>query len=108
MEQTNRLIQLLESIDYPHEISPKDLYAQLADQYSTTPPGALTSVDFSSSPTAQFVDWLLNNVSAESNWPGYNGQVEYSISLNHADRGLDEEEAEGALSDLDQQHWQLQ
>ncbi|KAG0277494.1 hypothetical protein BGZ95_005862 [Linnemannia exigua] len=108
VEQTNRLVQLLESIDYPHEISPEDIYAQLVDQYSTTTPGDLTTTDFTSTPATQFVDWLLDNVAAESNWPEYDNQTGYIVNIDDADRELDEEEGELALTALDEQHWQLQ
>ncbi|KAG0380418.1 hypothetical protein BGX24_008437 [Mortierella sp. AD032] len=108
VEQTNRLVQLLESIDYPHEISPDAIYAQLADQYSTTTPGDLTTTDFTSTSATQFVDWLLDNVSAESNWRGYVDQTGRIVSLDDADRELDEEEGELTLTALDQHHWQLQ
>ncbi|KAF9148284.1 hypothetical protein BG015_009987 [Linnemannia schmuckeri] len=107
-EQTNRLVHLLESIDYPHEISSDAIYAQLADQYTTATPGDLTSADFASTPASQFVEWLLDNVTAESNWPGYDNTAGSYISLDCADRELDEEEGEIALAALDQQHWQLQ
>ncbi|KAF8948096.1 hypothetical protein BGZ47_006504 [Haplosporangium gracile] len=106
-EQTNRLVHLLESIDYPHVISPDAIYVQLADQYTTATPD-LTSADFASTPASQFVDWLLDNVTAESNWPGYDNTAAFCVSLNHVDRELDEEESETALAALDQQHWQLQ
>ncbi|KAF9107787.1 hypothetical protein BGX29_004846 [Mortierella sp. GBA35] len=108
VEQTNRLIQLLESIDYPHEVSPEAIYAQLVDQYSTASQGDLASADFTSTPATQFVDWLLENVTAESNWPGYDKKSGAIVSLDYADRKLDEEESEAALSSLDLQHWQLQ
>lgn len=107
-EQTNRLVHLLESIDYPHEISPEAIYAQLVDQFATATPGDLASAEFASTPASQFVDWLLDNVTAESNWPGYDNPAGSSVSLDHADRELDEEEGEQALASLDQQHWQLQ
>ncbi|KAH7044274.1 hypothetical protein BKA57DRAFT_538208 [Linnemannia elongata] len=107
-EQTNRLVHLLESIDYPHEISPEAIYAQLAAQFATATPGDLASAEFTSTPASQFVDWLLDNVTAESNWPGYDNPAGSSVSLDRADRELDEEEGEQALAYLDQQHWQLQ
>lgn len=107
-EQTNRLVHLLESIDYPYEISPEAIYAQLADQFATATPGDLASAEFASAPALQFVDWLLDNVTAESNWPRYDNPARSSISLDHADCKLDEEEVEQALASLDQQHWQLQ
>lgn len=107
-QQTNRLIHLLESINYPHEISPGAIYAQLADQYATASPGDLTSTDFDSTPASLFVDWLLDNVTAESNYRGYDSPTGTFISIDHADRELDEEEGEQAMAALDQQHWQLQ
>ncbi|KAG0295060.1 hypothetical protein BGZ96_012633 [Linnemannia gamsii] len=107
-EQTYRLIHLLESINYPHELSPEAIHAQLADQYSTATPGDLTSDDFDTTPASLFVDWLLDNVTAESNWPGYDNPTGTSVSIDHADREIDEEEGEQALAALDQQHWQLQ
>ncbi|KAG0313483.1 hypothetical protein BGZ97_010140 [Linnemannia gamsii] len=106
-EQTNRLIRLLESINYPHEISPEAIYAQLTDQYLTATPSDLTSFDFDSTPASQFVNWLLDNVTAESNWPGYDNSTGTSVRVDHADREIDEEESEQALLALDQQHWQL-
>ncbi|KAF9121769.1 hypothetical protein BGW39_010274 [Mortierella sp. 14UC] len=108
VEQTNRLVHLLESIGYPHEISPEAIYSQFADQYASATPGDLASTDFGSTPATQFVDWLLDNVTAESNWSGYDNQTGCLISLDKADRELDEEEGELILSALDQQHWQLQ
>lgn len=107
-EQTNRLVHLLESIDYPHEISPEAIYAQLAAQFATATPGDPASAEFTSTPASQFVDWLLDNVTAESNWPGYDNPAGSPVSLDRADRELDEEEGEQALAYLDQQHWQLQ
>ncbi|KAF9912097.1 hypothetical protein EC991_001043 [Linnemannia zychae] len=107
VKQTNKLIQLLEATDYPHEISLEATYTHLADQYASVTPGDLTSVDFASTPAAQFVDWLLDNVTAESNWLSDNKKGD-PISLDKADRELDEEEGELTLSALDQQHWQLQ
>ncbi|KAF9921928.1 hypothetical protein FBU30_008005 [Linnemannia zychae] len=108
VERTNRFIQFLESVNYPHEFSPEDIYAQLADQYALTTAPNVTSLNSESSPGMQFLDWLLDNVTVESNWLGYDSRIQEPIDLDRTGRELDEEEGEIALASLDQHCSQLQ
>ncbi|KAF9180007.1 hypothetical protein BGZ51_006349 [Haplosporangium sp. Z 767] len=92
--QTTRLIHLLESIDYPYQISVEDVYAALLKQYQNQDNSTHASLDTSTripsaTPVAGFVDWLIDNVSAETNWPGYQ-QPETAQVLPLTDNDLDE------------------
>ncbi|KAF9954519.1 hypothetical protein BGZ70_010539 [Mortierella alpina] len=64
--------------------------------------------------TTSFLEWLLVNVSAESNWPGYKSPLS-SGALVGDDTEVDgrssehnQDDGDEALLALDQEHWQLQ
>ncbi|KAI1292999.1 hypothetical protein EDD11_008521 [Mortierella claussenii] len=124
--QTARLIHLLESTEYPYEISEQELRNALSTFYCTESQqqplhaslhGRSTAQE--STPVADFLDWLLENVSAETNWPGYRSKQTLSppLTLDSIDRLLDQadhgegsdyDEEDAALLSLDQEHAQLQ
>ncbi|KAG0257832.1 hypothetical protein BG011_003728 [Mortierella polycephala] len=92
--QTSRLIHLLESIDYPYQISVQDVHAALLNQYQNQDNNTHASFDTSTrapltTPVASFVDWLIDSVSAETNWPGYQQQETTQVAPL-TDDGLDE------------------
>ncbi|KAG0204779.1 hypothetical protein BGX28_003396 [Mortierella sp. GBA30] len=120
-QQTHRLIHLLESIDYPYHIPTTDVQAAVLDQYNTLQ----NSIDAAAShadlppntsdlaaPVAKFLDWLLENVSAETNWPGYQ-RPSKGIVLTGNDNGDlisendQEDDMDVVLHALDQERSQL-
>ncbi|KAF9983204.1 hypothetical protein BGZ65_002072, partial [Modicella reniformis] len=106
--QATRLICLLESINYPHEISPQDLFAAVAAHYLRHQQDG-ASVGDQPNLTAKFLDWLVDNVSAESNWPGY--QQHQHLTEDHPDVPQDDmgdSESDRVLEDLDLEFSQLQ
>ncbi|KAG0366118.1 hypothetical protein BC939DRAFT_500226 [Gamsiella multidivaricata] len=114
--QSARFIRLLESIDYPYEISPEDVHAVLSSQYQGSAQhhaaeGLDTTIS-SAAPASAFLDWLVENVSAETNWPGYkHTRQQLNILQDPVDEGDnddDDEEENASLQHLDQQQWQLQ
>ncbi|KAG0322306.1 hypothetical protein BGZ99_003396 [Dissophora globulifera] len=121
--QASRLVHLLQSIEYPYEISLDDIRAALSNYYSNPKTQhqhhspAFSSFEVSSDSTLaveHFLNWLIENVAAETNWPGYApAQQRRSIHLvdGSADSrlpGEDAHEDELILQSLDQEHWQLQ
>ncbi|KAF9992039.1 hypothetical protein BGZ80_004978 [Entomortierella chlamydospora] len=104
--QTSKLIQLLESIDYPHEISEDAIRSALSSHYHD---------DHSSSPTpvAKFLDWLIDNVSAETNWPEYQQNQPESLRIFDDPPNIkvdvdDNREDDATLQYLDREYRQLQ
>ncbi|KAF9166289.1 hypothetical protein BGX20_000271 [Mortierella sp. AD010] len=104
--QTSKLIQLLKSIDYPHEISEDAIRSALSSHYHG---------DHSSSPTpvAKFLDWLIDNVSAETNWPGYQQNQPESLGIFDDPPNIkvdvdDNREDDATLQYLDREYQQLQ
>jgi hypothetical protein len=83
--QTAGLIRLLETINYPHEISPQDVRTAITKHYLHHQHGAISLEDLQASPTSKFLDWLIDNVSAESNWPGYTPPQEAQLTNNLLD-----------------------
>ncbi|KAF9898042.1 hypothetical protein BX616_004570 [Lobosporangium transversale] len=90
-----------------------------------------SSTSSTSNPTAKFLDWLIENVSAETNWPGYQAQQPKSRALsltvddhkhefglnnnndspdidNDNDSGNDLADHDPVLESLDYEHSQLQ
>ncbi|KAF9193739.1 hypothetical protein BGZ49_003257 [Haplosporangium sp. Z 27] len=115
--QISKFIQLVRSIDYPHDISEEEIHSALSSHYSNNATPNNTSKttttffhDHSSSatPLAKFLDWLVNNVSAETNWPGYQTQRESLENFNDALHHDNFDDEDTILLDLDREHQQLQ
>ncbi|KAK3821234.1 MAG: hypothetical protein J3Q66DRAFT_149217 [Benniella sp.] len=114
--QTAGLIRLLEAINYPHEISPQDVHTAITKHYLHQQHGAVSLEDLQASPTSKFLDWLIDNVSAESNWPGYTPPQEAQLPNNLLDveqddmRVLNQEynHLQGTLSSLEKELADLQ
>ncbi|CAO3566437.1 unnamed protein product [Mortierella alpina] len=113
-QQSTKLIQLLESIHYPHDIAPQDIHAALWKQYSAQHDHTVASAAARDSAATSFLEWLLVNVSAETNWPGYQSPLS-SVDLVGDNTEVDgpattesQDDEDDALLALDQEHWQLQ
>ncbi|KAF9115619.1 hypothetical protein BGX27_007198 [Mortierella sp. AM989] len=117
--QTSKLIQLLESIDYPHEISEEAIRSTLTSHYRGDNATVNTSTflddrSSSSSPIAEFLDWLIKNISAETNWQGYplnqGGPLQLSDDFAYFKVGGDNNSEVKDITDqdLDREHQQLQ
>jgi hypothetical protein len=118
--QSRRLIFLLESINCPQDLySMEELESALFRHYQqesrgkTRPNGQVLLP-----PTSHFLDWLVQNVSAETNWPDHNSHValwdfreeqQESGGVELENENEDEESAFNAeMKFLDQEHLQLQ
>ncbi|KAF9387080.1 hypothetical protein BGX21_000650, partial [Mortierella sp. AD011] len=91
---------------YPHEISEDAIRSALSSHYHG---------DHSSSPTpvAKFLDWLIDNVSAETNWPGYQQNQPESLGIFDDPPNIkvdvdDNREDDATLQYLDREYQQLQ
>ncbi|KAG0228055.1 hypothetical protein BGX31_006737 [Mortierella sp. GBA43] len=118
--QTTSLIRLLESIAFPYDISSQDIQAALTTHYLQPDPvssggAGATGQDPRANPAFKFVDWLIHNVSAESNWSGYQDRPpsplgpQLSKSLSDIEQD-DEDQSHGnvASEDLERECSQLQ
>lgn len=113
-QQSTKFIHLLESIHYPHDIEPQDVHAALWKQYSAQHDHTVASAAARDSAATSFLEWLLVNVSAETNWPGYQSPLS-SVALVGDNTEADgptttenQDDEDDALLALDQEHWQLQ
>ncbi|KAG0095976.1 hypothetical protein BGZ93_005158 [Podila epicladia] len=131
--KAKQLAHLAESVGYPHSLSAEHIPAirtSLQNEYRITSQQHAPMSDFSasifrssvahrpalsprdndaveSSPAAKFLEWLLDNLTAESNLPGYEA---HPTSLRDVlevdfDRGLDDGQF---MQTLDREHAQLQ
>ncbi|KAF9950844.1 hypothetical protein BGZ72_007561 [Mortierella alpina] len=112
--QSTKLIHLLESIHYPHPIPTQDVHAALWNQYTAQHEQAAATTAATDSAAAKFLDWMLDSVSAETNWPGYQLPVS-SVALIGDNTNVDghdttenQDDEDNALLALDREHWQLQ
>ncbi|KAF9028622.1 hypothetical protein BGZ52_009578 [Haplosporangium bisporale] len=132
-QKANQLAHLAESIGYPHSLSAEHIPAirsslqneyHIASQQQHAPTSVFSVSIFRSSvahqPTssqrdndivesssgAKFMEWLLDNITAETNWPGFQA---HPTSLNDVsadfDRGMDDSQT---MQTLDREHAQLQ
>ncbi|KAF8931667.1 hypothetical protein BGZ58_007486 [Dissophora ornata] len=110
--QTTKLVHLLQSIDYPYEISQEDIHTALSNHFTSAT--LHHAPDPKTAPTMQFLSWLVENVSAETNWPGYQHHhpshpiVQPTDDLPSDIAPLGEEENDATVRSLDQEHRQLQ
>ncbi|KAF9277089.1 hypothetical protein BGZ68_009531 [Mortierella alpina] len=113
-QQSTKLIHLLESIHYPHHISSQDIHAALWKQYTAQHEHSVPGISTRDTAATTFLEWLVDNVSAETNWPGYQPPVSSLVLAGdgaqvYEDNTLEnQDDEEDALLALDQEHWQLQ
>ncbi|KAG0362640.1 hypothetical protein BG005_004757 [Podila minutissima] len=132
--KAKQLVHLAESLGYPHSLSAEHIPAirtSLQNEYRITsqqqhaPASALSTSIFrssvahrptlsqgdngavESSPAAAFLEWLLDNLTAETNWPGYEAHPTslHNIMEVDFDRGQDDDQF---MQTLDREHAQLQ
>ncbi|KAF9576145.1 hypothetical protein EC968_010268 [Mortierella alpina] len=113
-QQSTKLIHLLESIHYPHPIAPQEVHATLYQQYSTQHEQSAAGTATTDTAATKFLEWLLDNVSAETNWPEYRPPLSSLALIGDDTEGdgqnttEDHDDGNDALLALDQEHWQLQ
>ncbi|KAG9320300.1 hypothetical protein KVV02_008066, partial [Mortierella alpina] len=113
-QQSTKLIHLLDSVHYPHPISPQDVHAALWKLYTAQHEHTTASTTTMDTAATKFLEWLLDSVSAETNWPEYQPLLS-SVALVEDDTEVDghnttevQDDEDDALLALDQEHWQLQ
>ncbi|KAF9425805.1 hypothetical protein BGZ76_003062 [Entomortierella beljakovae] len=105
---TTKLVQLLKSIDYPYEINEDSIHSTISNLFKSN------NGTSSTKPTATFLEWLINNVTAETNWPGYPEckkdllQPINSLSNTSISNDMDDGQLDNILQNLDHEHQQLQ
>ncbi|KAG0012703.1 hypothetical protein BGZ81_001431 [Podila clonocystis] len=132
--KAKQLAHLAESIGYPHSLSAEHIPAirsslqneyHISSQQQHDPISAISSSIFrssvahrptlsqgenntvESSPAAKFLEWLLDTITAETNWPEYEAKPTSlnDITESDFDRRLDDSQI---IQTLDREHAQLQ